>query len=688
MSLSGHLYLRFKCILFSLVFFSFSLPGKTQTIVNVNRLSALRVNYGELFPKFNPEVTSYTLILPDNILTNELKFTPESDDCLIRINDQNIHTGNFWTSINGGVSRIKIELYSSRQLVKTYYVFIERLKSRLIEGDGLTLKNVFIGEGVSKRPKWMDKNGFVYATSGDTIYKTTNNGNDWLPVHVVADSLKGESFDRSALVVSDKNRIIYCSKGKVVVSDENQNNFSVNYTFLRGSIARFHLGYSVCDSIVLLGTYEACSDTVEVILSTDFGNSWKRIFFMQKPHPGYVFHIHDVQYDPVSKQIIIVTGDSENCQIYCSEDFGETWYKVFKNSHSARVHQTSQIICFPHGVVLGSDVSPDGLMYLPRNIENPRLNGNEVIDADNFIEMDDDRNLKRFAVREWNTKKGSRTYSLLPWYHCIFPSQNTTNDYSRLWLTYNGIEWYELYKWKMAGTGLFGFMNILGPNPYDSTNTVFSNFHGSDLFKAQIQFPQHLEQPQLSIPGNNKGDVTEPIFGWQRVDYASDYRIQISSNEYFSNIIVDDSMLTGVNYFCDKLCDHAQYYWRVKAFGVDGEGNWSVVHQFNTQIIHDTEKLVEEEPVLYQNFPNPFFTSTKILYYIPDKSQIELNIYDVTGRKITGFGSETVEAGVFERTLSGDLFKEYQNKICYVELKVIPANADKAFKKWIMVLMI
>jgi hypothetical protein len=677
-----------KVFFFLISFLFYSGQGIARTL-NFTGLRDLIINYGELSPKFNPEITSYTLILPDKILVNELKFTAMSDGGEIRINNQNVHSGKPWFSIDQKLNKVKIEVFNSQKLEKIYYIFISRLIPRLFVSDSFRLKNVFISLDFSKRPKWMDKNGYVYSTSGDTIYKSVNKGVDWFPIHVVPDSLKGGSFDRSALIAANDNRIIYCSKGYVMVSDENQNNFSAKYTFLRQSIPRFHLGYSANDSIILLGTYENYSDTAEVILSTNYGNSWKRIFFMKKPYDGYVFHIHDVQYDSFSKQIIIVTGDSKNCQIYCSKDLGNSWYTLFKNSLAARIHQTSQILCFPHGIVLGSDVPYDGIMYVPRNTDDQDvLNDDKVFESDNFVRMDNVRDLKRFAVKEWNTKKDNRTYSLLPWYHCIFSSQNVSNDYSRLWLTYNGIEWYELYKWQTLTSGLYGFTNIIGPDPADKQNTVFSNFHGAGILTAQIQFPEHLESVHLFIPENQKHDVNEAVFEWSKINYAYDYKIQISLNSFFSDIVAEDSMIQGVNYFCDKLSDYTKYYWRVKAVGIDGEGSWSDVHEFNTQKLYVPVSDFSYDPILYQNFPNPFKSSTEVYYYIPETSRIKLTVYNTSGKSVFETNAEVVEAGVFATDISLDKASNIKSEIFFVALDVCPVNNNKVSKKVIKILMV
>ncbi|NQV38792.1 MAG: T9SS type A sorting domain-containing protein [Candidatus Marinimicrobia bacterium] len=48
---------------------------------------------------------------------------------------------------------------------------------------------------------------------------------------------------------------------------------------------------------------------------------------------------------------------------------------------------------------------------------------------------------------------------------------------------------------------------------------------------------------------------------------------------------------------------------------------------------------------LQQNFPNPFNPITTIEYEIPKRSDVQIIIYDILGRKVTTLISETQEVG-------------------------------------------
>jgi hypothetical protein len=65
----------------------------------------------------------------------------------------------------------------------------------------------------------------------------------------------------------------------------------------------------------------------------------------------------------------------------------------------------------------------------------------------------------------------------------------------------------------------------------------------------------------------------------------------------------------------------------------------------------DVEELATPVPddfKLYQNYPSPFNSSTKIKYQIPFQSNVTLKIYDVLGREVATLVNEVKSAGKYE----------------------------------------
>ncbi|HRF95100.1 MAG TPA: hypothetical protein PLZ51_07895, partial [Aggregatilineales bacterium] len=89
-------------------------------------------------------------------------------------------------------------------------------------------------------------------------------------------------------------------------------------------------------------------------------------------------------------------------------------------------------------------------------------------------------------------------------------------------------------------------------------------------------------RPTLIAPTNG-ASVTNPnaTFSWNSVASATDYQIQIATDNTFASI-VHDHTLTATSY-AYTLPSAGIYYWRVLANNINGSGEWSNTYQFTIE---------------------------------------------------------------------------------------------------------
>ncbi|MDR3610584.1 MAG: T9SS type A sorting domain-containing protein [Ignavibacteriaceae bacterium] len=91
--------------------------------------------------------------------------------------------------------------------------------------------------------------------------------------------------------------------------------------------------------------------------------------------------------------------------------------------------------------------------------------------------------------------------------------------------------------------------------------------------------------------------------------------------------------------FTDKNLQSGKYQYRIKMFDNDGTFEYSKVIEAEVAIPNNFE--------LSQNYPNPFNPQTKISYNIPFDSKVTLEVYNITGERITLLVNEEQSAGFY-----------------------------------------
>lgn len=90
--------------------------------------------------------------------------------------------------------------------------------------------------------------------------------------------------------------------------------------------------------------------------------------------------------------------------------------------------------------------------------------------------------------------------------------------------------------------------------------------------------------------------------------------------------------------YVDRTVQPGTYLYRLKQIDTDGRSKY-------LPVIEVTVGGVQEEFMLYQNFPNPFNPSTQIVYSVPTAAAVRLSVFDLLGQELEVLVNETKEVG-------------------------------------------
>ncbi len=92
--------------------------------------------------------------------------------------------------------------------------------------------------------------------------------------------------------------------------------------------------------------------------------------------------------------------------------------------------------------------------------------------------------------------------------------------------------------------------------------------------------------PELKIPAVDSVDLPVGFtLVWHKAARAVNYKVQVSKNAGFTDLIVNDSGLTDTTLAIGPLANKTTYYWRVRGKNAAGPGLYSAARKFTTIIL-------------------------------------------------------------------------------------------------------
>jgi hypothetical protein len=170
--------------------------------------------------------------------------------------------------------------------------------------------------------------------------------------------------------------------------------------------------------------------------------------------------------------------------------------------------------------------------------------------------------------------------------------------------------------------------------------------------RGSFWFPDNhdLESPPL-IETPQEGDTVSPTCTvvWHSTPIARFYHLQMDTASSFSMPAIDDSTMTDTLSTVRLTSTRRTWYLRVRGKNLLGWGRFCTTVRFDLSLPSDsgtpTLLNIPKEFRVFQNFPNPFNSSTKIVVSIPFLSRVELHLYNSLGQSTTTIFSGVLTPG-------------------------------------------
>jgi len=178
--------------------------------------------------------------------------------------------------------------------------------------------------------------------------------------------------------------------------------------------------------------------------------------------------------------------------------------------------------------------------------------------------------------------------------------------------------------------------------PFNNGNTT--NYWVDPVFTTTFTLPVSLSDFKATTTSNNV------LVSW-KTDHESNnkgFEIQRSNNGsdwYAVNFVngAGESTITRNYSYTDKGLAPGTYYYRLKQTDLDGKNTFSSIV---TATVSGKGNVS-----LFQNYPNPFSTSTFIRFDLPTAQHARLSVVDLAGREVKVLTDKVSEAGSHVVTL-------------------------------------
>lgn len=194
----------------------------------------------------------------------------------------------------------------------------------------------------------------------------------------------------------------------------------------------------------------------------------------------------------------------------------------------------------------------------------------------------------------------------------------------------NGVNWYQS-ELGLYSKNITGFANL--------ANVTYAGTQLTGIYKRIMDLTKPLSNDTIS-------NINQITFNWSASVGINQYRFQLSEDSLFVNLLEDNRNIFDTSYTPTYLDYNKVYYWRVSSVTKYWDDHFTEIQK--VRVGNPSKFLV------YQNYPNPFNNQTTLKFEVPELSWVEIELFDILGKKVKNLLSEQKEPGTHRYILTND----------------------------------
>ncbi len=176
------------------------------------------------------------------------------------------------------------------------------------------------------------------------------------------------------------------------------------------------------------------------------------------------------------------------------------------------------------------------------------------------------------------------------------------------------------------------------------------NFNNTGIMQAYIFGDGSLNKFRFCVDDNvlSSNQSGHEVSPWYEIDWVGWNLVEWDMSSDGTGDWIGDGELDGTLRFDSFQLTHNPGYDQYGSIFIE---DLRIVH--NIDLLIDDDAMTLNFPLLGDNYPNPFNSSTEIPFFIDQLQSVDLSIYDMKGKKVIGLAKGIHKPGYYKKVWGG-----------------------------------